>query len=55
MVKGKKRNRGSDSAKKAARDEVEGRRAEMEKDGLVGLRRVKKRLGGVVKRGSRIE
>ena len=46
LVTGKKRNRGDDNARTKARSEVQDREREMTEAGLVGLRKVRRRLSG---------
>ncbi|KAK8845369.1 hypothetical protein IAR55_006082 [Kwoniella newhampshirensis] len=55
LVKGKKRNRGNPAELAKARLEAEVEERRLKGLGLSGLRRVKKRLGGVIKRGDKID
>ncbi|WVQ80469.1 hypothetical protein IAT38_002574 [Cryptococcus sp. DSM 104549] len=54
LVKGKKRNRGNPVEKAKARDEVQRAENERKALGLVGMRKVKKRLGSVMNSGQKI-
>ena len=55
LVTGRKRNRGNPELQAIARAEVEEKDKQRKENGLVGLRKVRKRLGGVVRRRDEIE
>lgn len=54
LVQGRKRNRGNAFEKKKAREEHERNVKTREELGLEGMRKVRRRLGGVVGKGNRI-
>nr|XP_031863686.1 uncharacterized protein CI109_000938 [Kwoniella shandongensis]KAA5530758.1 hypothetical protein CI109_000938 [Kwoniella shandongensis] len=55
LVKGRKRNRGNPVELAKARAEVEENQQRLKGLGLDGLKKVKKRLGGVMKRGDKVD
>ncbi|WWC85564.1 uncharacterized protein L201_000428 [Kwoniella dendrophila CBS 6074] len=54
LVRGKKRNRGYPSEKEKVKNEHQSKESEMKGLGLIGMRRVKRRLGGIMSKGMKI-